>query len=113
MKCEKKEKIVDMLTKLRKKKKLSMIKDLNLYRVRYDYKARCYIYSLIPPEDYTTDIFFGSKNKTSAIFFLCNNKDPRKPILTKYTVDERKSRAVRCNKYIDFVKRRDLNKQYI
>lgn len=37
IKCEKKEKIIDLLTRLRKKK-ISMPKELNLYRVRYDGK---------------------------------------------------------------------------
>ena len=37
IKCEKKEKIMDLLLRLRKKK-IALPNDLNLYRMRYDNK---------------------------------------------------------------------------
>ena len=82
MKIEKNYKIIDLLTKLRKKR-ISPPADLNLYRVRYDKNSKFYSFNIITPDDYNTDVFYP-RNRKSEIFFICCNKDPRKPILSKY-----------------------------
>lgn len=46
-----------------------------------------YKFMLVSPDEYNTDIFggTGNKTKTSAIFYLCSNTDPLKPLLARYT----------------------------
>jgi hypothetical protein len=88
-----------------------LIRDLNLYRVVYNSKLSLYQYTLIPPSDYPYDIFPVAKRAT-AIFFLCHNKDPRRQLLTKYSGEEHNARKARCEKLIDFVMRRDLDRDY-
>ena len=61
LKCEKKDKIIDLLTKLRKKK-ICLPHHINLYRVRYDVNKSMHIFNYLPREDYSTDIFSNSKN---------------------------------------------------
>ena len=87
------------------------MKDLCLYRVRFDSRNKIYILTLVTPQDYTNDIF-GQK-KFSATFFLCHNKDPRSQLLTRYKPEEEKVRNDHCDKLIKFVKRRDLDKTYL
>jgi predicted lipid carrier protein YhbT len=79
---DRKEKIADMLTKIKKKKRLAVpVRELNLYRVRYDNKSNLHCFNQITQEDFNSDIFPYSRNSRTATFFICSNIDPRKPIL--------------------------------
>lgn len=86
LKCDKKEKIIDLLTRLRKKRKLGILpKDLNIYRLAYQGKQQCYYFYPIGHEDFNTDIFVKSQQNRPQIFFFCNKRDPSEPILSRYT----------------------------
>ena len=54
---------------------------------------------------------FGRGQSSSQIFYICH-KDGS-PILEQLSKDEKEKRNERYDKLIDFVKRRDLNKQFI
>jgi len=89
LKFEKKGKIIDLLTKVRRKRKIKSVKELNVYRVNFSKRDQLYQFSLVSPDDYNTDIFGGSGNKTKshATFYLCSNTDPLKTLLATYTGD--------------------------
>jgi hypothetical protein len=60
MKVDKKLKIIDLLTRIRKKRQISNLKELNLYRVTYSRREALYQFLLISPDAYNSDIFGGS-----------------------------------------------------
>ena len=82
LKFDKKSKILDLLTKVRRKRVIKNIKEINLYRLHYSRRDKLYVFDLVSPDDYNKDIFGNSKqNKNSAIFYICSNEDPQKPLL--------------------------------
>ena len=60
LKFEKKSKIIELLTKIRKKRQISSLKEVNLYRLNYLNRDSLYRFSLVTPEEYNTDIFGGN-----------------------------------------------------
>lgn len=65
----KKLKILDLLTLIRKKTKY-ILRDIQLYRLRNP-KGSGYEFKAIKKEDYNTDIFFRKHSK--AIFYVCHS----------------------------------------
>jgi len=63
LKFSKKDKVIDFLTKLRRKK-VSLPNHLSLYRVRYDYKMQYHVFTYVSQEEYESEIFPGSKSST-------------------------------------------------
>lgn len=115
LKFDKKAKYVDLIGNIRRKKQLCVpTSDLCLFRVTYDTRNKMYCFNYVSPNDYATDLFGGNlKSTKTSIFYLCSRSEPEKPILTRYTADERKALHHRNQKLIDFVKRRDLDAAYI
>jgi hypothetical protein len=60
LKFEKKSKIIDLLTKIRRKRQISSVKEANLYRVTYNKRDKLYVFNLVTPDEYNTDIFGGN-----------------------------------------------------
>jgi hypothetical protein len=60
LKFSKKDKVIDFLTKLRKKK-VSVPNHLNLYRVRYDNKQLHHVFTYVPQAEYESEIFPSTK----------------------------------------------------
>ncbi len=53
------------------------------------------------------------KKGSYAIFFICSNHDPRMPMLQKYSGEEKKLRDEKCQNIINFVRRRDMDTQFV
>lgn len=66
----------------------------------------------IEQENLNTPIFTNITGGSNTIFYVCH-KDNTKPILERYSSEEKKARRERCQRLIEFVNRRDLNRQYI
>jgi len=84
MQVSKKDKYVDLKTKLRKKLKYPS-QDISLYRMIRDNE-----FMYISQEKLNDDIF--KKNSSEARIFICNNKNLKLPILQKYNDLEIESR---------------------
>eukprot|EP00347_Sterkiella_histriomuscorum_P012213 403369461 len=109
VRMNKKDKINDLMIEIRKNTKYPAY-DLNLYRLKY-HKQHGYQLILINQETQNQSIFIGN-NAKSAIYFICHNKDPMKPILKKFDEEEKVKRHEYYQKLIDFVSRRDLDINY-
>jgi hypothetical protein len=65
----------------------------------------------VPRESYNVDIF--GKNQKTQIIFICDKTDPRCSLLTKISHEEKELRDKKFDSLITFVKRRDLDRNYI
>jgi hypothetical protein len=72
-----------------------------------------YNFIYVDPEQYASELFL--RKSTHAYFYLaCHlSEDIRRPILELYTPEQRKTRDEYCKGLINFVKRRDLDKEYV
>ena len=110
LKINKKHKIADLLTLLRRKTKYT-VKDFQLYRVKYNKNFHCYEFNKVDINNLNQDIF-GRTLGNSQTFYICH-KEANNPILQRITNEERKVRESKYQKLIDFVVRRDLSKEFI
>jgi hypothetical protein len=100
LKFEKKSKIIDLIAKIRRKRQISSVKEVNLYRLTYNKRDRLYLFNLVTPDEYNTDIFGGNTKLKHAIFYICSNQNPMKPLIARYSPDERRALKSRCEDLI-------------